>query len=83
MTRLQALRKEINEYEKAKRLRESRIEVIETLKEFQTGPVRLLNHVHSQHPARLQRLADLARPDAASVSRSPATPTTASRSRTS
>ncbi len=44
-TRLQALRKEISEYEKAKRLRESRIEVIETLKEFQTGPVRLLNHV--------------------------------------
>jgi Tfp pilus assembly protein PilN len=43
--RLQALRKEINEYEKAKRLRETRIQVIENLKEFQTGPVRLLNNV--------------------------------------
>jgi Tfp pilus assembly protein PilN len=43
--RLQALRKEINEYEKAKRLREARIDVIEKLKESQTGPVRLLNDV--------------------------------------
>src|SRR5512140_822840 len=48
--RLQALRKEINEYEKAKRLRESRIEVIEKLKEFQTGPVRMLNNVLQSIP---------------------------------
>jgi len=44
-TRLQALRKEITEYEKMKQLQESRIQVIEDLKNNQTGPVRLLNSV--------------------------------------
>jgi Tfp pilus assembly protein PilN len=43
--RLQELRKQITEYENMKRLRQSRIEVLEKLKESQTGPVLLLNHV--------------------------------------
>jgi Tfp pilus assembly protein PilN len=34
-----------------KQLRQSRIEVIEKLKEFQTGPVLLLNHVIHSIPA--------------------------------
>jgi Tfp pilus assembly protein PilN len=49
--RLQQLKKQINEYEKMKQLRQSRIEVIEKLKEFQTGPVLLLNHVIHSIPA--------------------------------
>ena len=44
-TRLQALKKEVDRYEKLKRLRQSRIDVIEKLKENQTGPVQLLNHL--------------------------------------
>jgi len=43
--RLQALKKKIDEYDKLKKVRESRIEVIETLKANQTGPVLLLNQV--------------------------------------
>ncbi len=43
--RLQGLRKQILEYEKMKKLRESRIQVIEKLKSNQTGPVELLNHL--------------------------------------
>jgi Tfp pilus assembly protein PilN len=49
--RLQELKKQINEYEKMKKLRQSRIEVIEKLKDFQTGPVLLLNHVIRSIPA--------------------------------
>ncbi len=37
--RLQVLKKEIEKYEKLKQLRQSRIDVIEKLKENQTGPV--------------------------------------------
>jgi Tfp pilus assembly protein PilN len=43
--RLQALKKEIQKFEKLKQQRLSRIEVIEKLKEEQTGPVLLLNTV--------------------------------------
>jgi len=43
--RLAELRKKLFEFEKLKQVRESRIEVIEKLKDFQTGPVLLLNHV--------------------------------------
>jgi Tfp pilus assembly protein PilN len=48
--RLQGLRKQISEYEKLKRLGQSRIDVIEKLKEYQTGPVLLLNHVIQSIP---------------------------------
>jgi Tfp pilus assembly protein PilN len=48
--RLQQLRKQISEFEKLKRLRQSRIEVIEKLRESQTGPVLLLNHVIQSIP---------------------------------
>jgi Tfp pilus assembly protein PilN len=48
--RLQALKKEIQKYEKMKRLRQSRIDVIEKLKEDQTGPVLLLNTVIQSIP---------------------------------
>ena len=48
--RLQALKKEIEKYEKLRLLRQSRIEVIEKLKELQTGPVSLLNHVIQSMP---------------------------------
>ncbi len=48
--RLQALKKEITEFENVKRLLESRIEVIGKLKEAQTGPVQLLNHVIQSIP---------------------------------
>jgi Tfp pilus assembly protein PilN len=43
--RLQSLKKQIVEYDRLKRLREGRIQIIEKLKAFQTGPVELLNHV--------------------------------------
>ena len=39
------LEKQSADLEQLKKLRQSRIEVIERLKEYQTGPVRLLNHV--------------------------------------
>jgi Tfp pilus assembly protein PilN len=48
--RLQALKKEIEKFEKMKRLRQSRIDVIEKLKEDQTGPVLLLNNVLQSIP---------------------------------
>ncbi len=41
--RLQELRKQLVEFEKLKNQKESRIQVIEKLKEAQTGPVHLLN----------------------------------------
>jgi Tfp pilus assembly protein PilN len=48
--RLQDLKKEIEKYEKMKQLRQSRIDVIEKLKENQTGPVLLLNSVIQSIP---------------------------------
>jgi Tfp pilus assembly protein PilN len=43
--RLQGLKKQIDQFEKMKAERQSRIKVIEQLKANQTGPVLLLNHV--------------------------------------
>jgi Tfp pilus assembly protein PilN len=43
--RLQKLKKEIEKYQKMKELRQNRIDVIESLKENQQGPVLLLNTV--------------------------------------
>ena len=48
--RLHQLRKQIAELEKAKRLRQSRLETVEKLKEAQTGPVPLLNHLVRSMP---------------------------------
>lgn len=48
--RLQSLKMQINEFDRLKRLRQGRIEVIEKLKEYQTGPVQLLNHVIQSVP---------------------------------
>jgi Tfp pilus assembly protein PilN len=48
--RLQELKQEIDKYEKMKQLRQSRIDVIEKLKENQTGPVLLLNSVIQSIP---------------------------------
>jgi Tfp pilus assembly protein PilN len=48
--RIQALKRQIAEFEKLKKLQESRIQVIEKLKEAQTGPVLLLNHVIQSIP---------------------------------
>jgi Tfp pilus assembly protein PilN len=49
--RLQDLKKQLAEYEKKKQERQSRIQVIERLRENQTGPVLLLNHVIHSIPA--------------------------------
>jgi len=48
--RLQSLQKEIDKFEKLKRMRQSRIDVIEKLKENQTGPVLLLNTIIQSIP---------------------------------
>ncbi len=48
--RLQSLKKQIVEFENLKKLQESRIQVIEQLKNAQTGPVLLLNHVIQSIP---------------------------------
>jgi Tfp pilus assembly protein PilN len=48
--RWQQSRKQIDELEKVKRLRQSRIEVIEKLRDGQTGPVLILNHVIRSMP---------------------------------
>jgi Tfp pilus assembly protein PilN len=48
--RIQGLKRQIVEFEKLKKLQESRIQVIEKLKEAQTGPVLLLNHVIQSIP---------------------------------
>jgi Tfp pilus assembly protein PilN len=48
--RLQALKKEVEKFEKLKKLRQMRIETIEKLKDSQTGPVLLLNHVIQSVP---------------------------------
>ena len=49
--RLEALKKEIDRFEKMKQLRQSRIDVIERLKENQKGPVLLLNDVIDSIPS--------------------------------
>jgi type IV pilus assembly protein PilN len=43
--RLNALKKQIADFEKLKKLQEGRIQVIEKLKNNQTGPVELMNHI--------------------------------------
>jgi Tfp pilus assembly protein PilN len=48
--RLQGLKKKLTQYETMKQIRQSRIDVIEKLKESQTGPVLLLNHVIASIP---------------------------------
>ena len=48
--RLHQLRKQIAELEKVKRLRQSRLDIVEKLKQAQTGPVLLLNHVFRSLP---------------------------------
>jgi Tfp pilus assembly protein PilN len=48
--RLHQSRKQIDELEKLKRLRQGRIEVIEKLLDSQTGPVLLLNHLIRSMP---------------------------------
>jgi Tfp pilus assembly protein PilN len=47
---LQELKNQISEFENLKRQGQSRIDVIEKLKEYQTGPVMLLNHVIQSIP---------------------------------
>ena len=49
-TRLQSLKKQITEYEKAKKQLQGRIDVIEQLQENQSSPVLLLNHVIQSIP---------------------------------
>lgn len=48
--RLKALKVKLAQFEKMKQVRQSRIDVIEKLKESQTGPVLLLNHVIQSIP---------------------------------
>ncbi len=48
--RLQALKKEVEKFERLKKLRQARIETIEKLKDSQTGPVLLLNNVIQSVP---------------------------------
>ncbi len=48
--RLQALKRQIVEFERLKKLQESKIQVIEDLKAAQTGPVLLLNNVIQSIP---------------------------------
>jgi len=58
--RLQALKKQLDEYEKKKQERQSRIDIIEKLKSNQTGPVLLMNHViHSIPTSAALWLTDL------------------------
>ena len=49
-TRLQELRKQIDQFEKMTAERQSRIDIIEQLKTNQTGPVLLMNHVIQSIP---------------------------------
>ncbi len=58
--RLQDLKKQLAEFEAKKQERQSRIEVIERLRQNQTGPVLLLNHViHSIPEKSVMWLTDL------------------------
>jgi len=62
--RLQALKVKLEQYEEDKEQMQSRIRVIERLKEQQTGPVLLLNHVlHSIPRNRLLWLTSLTQED--------------------
>ena len=62
--RLQALKIKLEQYEEDKKQLQSRIRVIEQLKEQQTGPVLLLNHVlHSIPRNRLLWLTSLTQED--------------------
>jgi Tfp pilus assembly protein PilN len=62
--RLQALKVKLEKYEEDKKQIQSRIDVIERLKEQQTGPVLLLNHVlHSIPRNRLLWLTSLIQRD--------------------
>ena len=62
--RLQELKKKLEQYEEDKKQMQSRISVIERLKEQQTGPVLLLNHVlHSIPRNRLLWLTSLIQKD--------------------
>jgi len=62
--RLEELKKQIAQFEEIKRERTRRIDVIEKLKEKQTGPVLLLNHVLQSIPRnRLLWLTTLAQRD--------------------
>ncbi|MBN2319563.1 MAG: PilN domain-containing protein [Acidobacteria bacterium] len=64
--RLQALKIKLEKYEEDKKQIQSRISVIEQLKEQQTGPVLLLNHVlHSIPRNRLLWLTSLIQKDSA------------------
>jgi Tfp pilus assembly protein PilN len=49
-TQLQALKKEIDSFKRMEQLTQSRIDVIEKLKDAQTGPVTLLNQVLQSIP---------------------------------
>jgi Tfp pilus assembly protein PilN len=49
-TQLQALKKEIDKFKRMEQLTQSRIDVIEKLKDAQTGPVTLLNQVLQSIP---------------------------------
>ena len=48
--RLQSLKKQIDEYDRLKKIRQAKIDVIEKLKNNQTGPVLLLNTVIESIP---------------------------------
>lgn len=52
--RLQELKRQLDEFEKKKQDRQARINLIEQLREFQTGPVLLLNHVIQSIPGNAQ-----------------------------
>lgn len=51
--KLRALRKEVERFDKLKQLHQSRIEVIERLRESQTGPVLMMNHLIHSVPGEL------------------------------
>ena len=62
--RLSELKKELTKFEEIKRQRQNRIDVIEKLKQQQTGPVLLLNHVIQSIPRnRLLWLTNLTQKD--------------------
>jgi Tfp pilus assembly protein PilN len=52
--RLQELKRQLDEFEKKKQDRQARIDLIEQLRAFQTGPVLLLNHVIQSIPGNAQ-----------------------------
>jgi len=52
--RLQDLKRQLDEFEKKKQDRQARIDLIEQLRDYQTGPVLLLNHVIQSIPGNAQ-----------------------------